>query len=75
MRGRVSIGDAPMIGPVEVDEDALGEAVGAVRWRPVGEGVRDTIRTLKVAVERGRLDADTVRLRLREETQVAGSRP
>jgi UDP-glucuronate 4-epimerase len=71
MQGRVSIGDAPMIGPVEVDEAALNAAVGPVSWRPIGEGVRDTIRTLKMAIQRGTLDPDAVRLRLRDETTVA----
>jgi UDP-glucuronate 4-epimerase len=74
MRGRVSIGDAAIIGPVEVDEVALGTAVGPVTWRPISEGVRDTIRTLRLAMARGTLDADAVRQRLREETEVARAR-
>ncbi len=74
MRGRVTIGDAAMIGPVEVDEAALGAAVAPVAWRSIGEGVRDTIGTLRVAMERGALDADAVRLRLREETEAARAR-
>jgi UDP-glucuronate 4-epimerase len=71
MRGRVTIGDAAMIGPVEVDEAALGAAVGPVSWRPISEGVRDTIGTLRIAMERGTLDAAVVRQRLREETAAA----
>jgi len=71
MRGRIGIGDAAMIGPVEVDETALGLAVAPVRWRPVSEGVRDTIRTLRTAMERGTLDAAAVRLRLRQESEAA----
>jgi UDP-glucuronate 4-epimerase len=74
MQGRVTVGDAAMIGPVEVDETALGAAIGSVRWRPISEGVRDTIRTLRIAMERGTLDAAAVRLRLREETEVARAR-
>jgi UDP-glucuronate 4-epimerase len=74
MRGRVTVGDAAMIGPVEVDEAELSAAVGPVSWRPISEGVRDTIRTLRMAMERGTLDADAVRLRLREETKVARAR-
>lgn len=71
MQGRVGIGDAAMIGPVEVDESLFSTAVAPVRWRPVSEGVRDTIRTLRMAVERGALDAEAVRLRLREESEAA----
>ena len=71
MRGRVSVGDASMIGPVEVDEAALNAAVGPVSWRPTSDGVRDTIRTLKMAIQRGTLDADAARMRLGEETTVA----
>jgi hypothetical protein len=71
MQGRIGIGDAAMIGPVEVDEIALRTAVSPVRWRPVSEGVRDTIRTLRMAIERGALDAEAVRLRLREESEAA----
>jgi UDP-glucuronate 4-epimerase len=71
MQGRIGIGDAVMIGPVEVDEIALSTAVAPVRWRPVSEGVRDTIRTLGMAMERGALDAEAVRLRLREESEAA----
>jgi UDP-glucuronate 4-epimerase len=74
MRGRIAIGDAAMIGPVEVDETALGVAVGPVSWRPIGEGVRDTIGTLRTAMKRGTLDADEVRSRLRAETKVARTR-
>lgn len=74
MRGRVTVGDGAMVGPVEVDEAALRVAVGPVRWRPISEGVRDTIRTLRMAMERGTLDADAVRLRLRGETEVARAR-
>jgi UDP-glucuronate 4-epimerase len=74
MRGRVTVGDAAMVGPVEVDEVALGAAVGPVSWRPISEGVRDTIRTLRTAMERGRLDADAVRVRLRQETEDARAR-
>jgi nucleoside-diphosphate-sugar epimerase len=71
MQGRVGIGDAEIIGPVEVDESALSTAVAPVRWRPISEGVRDTIRTLRSAMERGALDAEAVRLRLREESEAA----
>jgi nucleoside-diphosphate-sugar epimerase len=71
MRGRIGIGDAAMIGPVEVDETALGRAVAPVHWRPVSDGARDTIRTLRTAMERGTLDAAAVRLRLREESEAA----
>lgn len=71
MRGRIGIGDAAMIGPVEVDETALGRAVAPVHWRPVSDGACDTIRTLRTAMERGTLDAAAVRLRLREESEAA----
>ena len=74
MHGRIAIGDAAMIGPVEVDEVALGAAVGTVSWRPISDGVRDTIGTLRTAMERGTLDADAVRLRLGEETAAARAR-
>jgi nucleoside-diphosphate-sugar epimerase len=74
MRGRVTIGDAAMVGPVEVDEDALNAAVGPVIWRPISDGVRDTIRTLRTAIARGALDADAVRLRLREEVEASKAR-
>jgi nucleoside-diphosphate-sugar epimerase len=71
MRGRVDIGDAEIVGPIEVDEVALNGAVGPVGWRSIGEGVRDTIGTLKMAIQRGTLDVDAVRARLREETKAA----
>jgi UDP-glucuronate 4-epimerase len=74
MRGRIAIGDAAMIGPVEVDEAALGAAVGPVSWRPISDGVRDTIATLRTAMDRGTLDADAVRVRLGEETAAARAR-
>lgn len=74
MLGRVTVGDATIVGPVAVDEDALTAALGPVRWRPVSEGVRDTIGTLRTAIERGVLDAAAVRLRLREEAELARAR-
>jgi nucleoside-diphosphate-sugar epimerase len=74
MRDRVSVGDATIVGPVEVDEAALTTAVGQVRWRSISDGVRDTIRTLRVAMERGTLDAGAVRLRLSAEADLARTR-
>jgi hypothetical protein len=71
MRGRVTVGDEAIVGPVEVDEAALAATVGPVRWRPVSEGVRDTIATLRAAVERGVLDPDAVRRRLEAEAEPA----
>jgi hypothetical protein len=49
----------------------LSRAVAPVRWRPVSAGARDTIRTLRLAIERGALDAEAVRRRLREESEAA----
>jgi UDP-glucuronate 4-epimerase len=74
MRGRLTVGDATIVGPVEVDEAALSAALGPVHWRPVGDGVRDTIRTLRIAVDRGTLDAAAVRQRLRAEAERATAR-
>jgi nucleoside-diphosphate-sugar epimerase len=71
MAGRVAVGSETVVGPVEVDETALTELVGAMRWRPIAAGVADTIGTLKAAVERGALDADEIRRRLAAETQRA----
>jgi nucleoside-diphosphate-sugar epimerase len=74
MRGRLTVGDATIVGPVEVDETALSAALGPMRWRPISDGVRDTIGTLRMALERGMLDADAVRLRLRAEAEQAAAR-
>jgi nucleoside-diphosphate-sugar epimerase len=74
MRGRLTVGDATIVGPVEVDEAALSAALGPMRWRPISDGVRDTIGTLRMAMERGMLDADAVRLRLRAEAEEATAR-
>jgi UDP-glucuronate 4-epimerase len=71
MMGRVTVGAGTIVGPVAVDEDALTAALGPVCWRPVSEGVRDTIRTLKLAIERGALDAAAVRQQLRDEAERA----
>jgi UDP-glucuronate 4-epimerase len=74
MRGRLTVGDATIVGPVEVDEAALAAALGPVRWRPISDGVRDTISTLRMAMEHGMLDAEAVRLRLRAEAERARAR-
>jgi nucleoside-diphosphate-sugar epimerase len=60
-----------LVAAIEETEPAMHGAVGPVGWRSIGEGVRDTIGTLKMAIQRGTLDVDAVRARLREETKAA----
>lgn len=60
MKGRITIGDQVLTGPLEVDERALTALIGAHSWAPPVEAVRETIAIFRRAMREGRLDVDRV---------------
>jgi UDP-glucuronate 4-epimerase len=60
MRGRITIGDEVLAGPIQVDERALTALIGAVDWTPPSEAARETIQIFRQAAREGKLDADRI---------------
>jgi len=59
MVGRISFEAAPLgVGPEDVDGRPLEEALGAIAWVPLTEGVRRTIEHFRAAIRDGRLDVE-----------------
>ena len=59
MAGRVTFEPAPLgVGPEDVDGRPLEEALGAIDWVPLTEGVRRTIEHFRAAIRDGTLDVD-----------------
>jgi UDP-glucuronate 4-epimerase len=48
----------PLPHPSSADDSALNEALGPLSYRPLVEGVRDTINTFREAIDSGRLDVE-----------------
>jgi hypothetical protein len=69
--GRITLGPDQLVGPVQVDEQALVEAIGPVRWRGVREGVQHTVDAIREAVERDRLEPEEIRQQLTPATAAA----
>lgn len=59
-RGRITYDPQPLPVPAEVDDRPLSAALGPLRWRPISDGVRDTIERFRVAVAKGLVDVDAV---------------
>jgi nucleoside-diphosphate-sugar epimerase len=60
MKGRITIGDQVLTGPMEVDERGLTALIGVLGWTPPSAAVRETIEIFRQAARDGRLDADRI---------------
>ena len=58
--GKITFPDTDLSGPTGVDESALIAALGPIHWRPMAEGVRQTIEHLRAAAQAGKVDVDRV---------------
>jgi UDP-glucuronate 4-epimerase len=56
--GTITANTEPLFTPDGVTGKAVEELLGPISWRPLDEGVRDTIEVLRTANAAGRLDAD-----------------
>ncbi len=58
MAGQITFVPVPMPLPTEIDSQALEDALGAVRWLPLADGVRQTIEHFRRAVQAGTLNVE-----------------
>jgi nucleoside-diphosphate-sugar epimerase len=56
--GTITFNPDPLFTPNGVEGKAIESLLGKVEWRPLEQGVRDTIEVLRAASSAGRLDAD-----------------
>lgn len=56
--GTITANSEPLFTPDGIEGKAVEGLLGPIAWRPLDEGVRGTINTLRAAYAAGRLDAD-----------------
>ncbi len=60
MEGKITFPDTALSGPTSIDESALIAALGPIYWRPMADGVRQTIEHLRAATRAGKVDVDRI---------------
>ena len=60
MEGKITFPDGELSGPSSIDESALQDALGPISWRPMADGVRQTIEHLRAAAQDGKVDVDRI---------------
>ncbi|CAN5817010.1 NAD-dependent epimerase/dehydratase [soil metagenome] len=60
MRGKITFEPTQLPNPTEVDDSAINDALGTRHWRPLAEGVRQTIDTFQSAVAAGKVDVEKI---------------
>ncbi len=60
MEGKITFPDGELSGPSAIDESALIAALGPITWRPMADGVRQTIEHLRAAAQAGKVDVDRI---------------
>jgi len=60
MDGKITFPDGELSGPSSIDESALQNALGPITWRPMADGVRQTIDILRTAAKAGKVDIDRI---------------
>ena len=58
MAGQVTFNPTPLPVSSNQEEQPLHQLLGKLNWRPLGEGVRQTIEHFKKAVDSGRIDVE-----------------
>lgn len=56
--GKITINPTPLPVAAAPDEEPLQKLLGAIPWRPLGDGVGQTIEHFRQAVRRGRIDVE-----------------
>jgi len=57
-KGRITFESSALPYPSEYDTRALEQALGAIRWTPLEDGVRETIEIFRAAVKANRIDVE-----------------
>ena len=58
MAGQITFDPDPMAVPEDVDDAPVERAIGPLSWRPLQDGVRDTMEQARAAVTAGTLDPE-----------------
>lgn len=58
--GRITVADAVLSGPHEMDGSGLEKVVGPLAWRSLTEGVAQTIEHYRAAIDAGLVDVDRI---------------
>ncbi len=58
MRGEITFEPTPLFTPEGVDGSSLEATIGPVDWRPLGDGVRQTMEHVRAANADGRIDLE-----------------
>ena len=60
MRGKITFEPTQLPNPTEVDDSALNAALGSPDWRPLIEGVQQTIDLFQKAAANGKVDVERI---------------
>lgn len=58
--GTITVADEPLSGPHEVDGSGLEKVAGPLAWRPLLDGVAQTIEHYQAAIDAGLVDVDRI---------------
>jgi UDP-glucuronate 4-epimerase len=58
MAGKITFNPAPLPVPASMDETTLTSLLGTLQWRPLQQGVQQTVDDFKQAVQDGRIDVE-----------------
>ena len=56
--GTITYNEEPLFTPDGVEGKAIEELLGPITWRPLDQGVQDTIDAFRTAASAGRFDAE-----------------
>lgn len=60
MAGKISFDPQPIPVPAQIDESELVSALGPTRWRPLADGVRQTVEHFRQAHRQGRVAVEKI---------------
>jgi len=58
--GTITVADEALSGPHEVDGSGFEKVVGPLVWRPLADGVEQTIEHYQAAIDAGLVDVDRI---------------
>ena len=60
MRGQITFEPAQLHTPTAIDDSAINHALASVHWRPLTEGVQQTVELFQTAAGAGKVDVDRI---------------